>query len=157
MRFGHNALDFLVNFITYLEPPYSLDFNYIVVPLLTGFLWVHILMVEVCKKSSQCLLSLAWNKPCNVPMHHNFKLIGNMRSLFTNETLYKRKVRKLIYLTHIRPDISAVVSIISRFLSPPQEAHNMALTDQILRYVKRIINYGLCLQKVGDCTLKNYM
>jgi hypothetical protein len=53
MRFGHNTLDFLVNFITYLEPPYSLDFNYIVVPLLTGFLWVHILVVEVCKKSSQ--------------------------------------------------------------------------------------------------------
>jgi len=37
MRFGHNALDFLVNFITYVESPYSLDFNYIIVPLLTGF------------------------------------------------------------------------------------------------------------------------
>jgi len=27
----------LVNFITYLEPPYLLDYNYIVVPLPTGF------------------------------------------------------------------------------------------------------------------------
>ncbi len=27
----------LVNFITYLEPPYVLDYNYIVVPLPTGF------------------------------------------------------------------------------------------------------------------------
>jgi len=27
----------LVNFITYLESPYMLDFNYIVVPLPTGF------------------------------------------------------------------------------------------------------------------------
>jgi hypothetical protein len=53
MKFGHNTLDFLVNFITYLEPPYSLDFNYIIVPLLTGILWVHILVVEVCKRSSQ--------------------------------------------------------------------------------------------------------
>jgi len=52
MKFGHNALNFLVNFITYLEPPYSLNFNYIVVPLLGGFLWVHILVVEMCKKSS---------------------------------------------------------------------------------------------------------
>jgi hypothetical protein len=26
-----------VNFITYLEPPYLLDYNYIVVPLPTGF------------------------------------------------------------------------------------------------------------------------
>jgi len=28
---------FLVNFITYFEPPYMLDYNYIVVPLPTGF------------------------------------------------------------------------------------------------------------------------
>jgi hypothetical protein len=28
MRFGHNALDFfLVNFITYFEPPYLLDYT----------------------------------------------------------------------------------------------------------------------------------
>jgi hypothetical protein len=27
----------LVNFITYIEPPYLLDYNYIVVPLPTGF------------------------------------------------------------------------------------------------------------------------
>ncbi len=27
----------LVNFITYLEPPYLLDYNYIIVPLPTGF------------------------------------------------------------------------------------------------------------------------
>jgi hypothetical protein len=26
-----------MNFITYLEPPYLLDYNYIVVPLPTGF------------------------------------------------------------------------------------------------------------------------
>jgi hypothetical protein len=43
----------LVNFITYLESPYLLDYNYIVVPLPTRFLWVHILMVKVCKNSSQ--------------------------------------------------------------------------------------------------------
>jgi NADH:ubiquinone oxidoreductase subunit H len=62
-------------------------------------------------------------------MHHNFKLVADMRSLFTNETLYRRKVKKFIYLTHIRPGISVVVSIISRFLNPPQEAHNMAIVD----------------------------
>jgi hypothetical protein len=99
------------------------------------------------------LLNLAWNKPCNVPMHHNFKLVADMRSLFSNETLYRRKVKKLIYLTHIRFDISTVVNIISRFLSPPQEAHNMPDVDQILWYVKRMINYGLCFQRVRDCTL----
>ncbi len=53
-----------------------------------------------------------------------------MRSLFTNETLYRRKVRKLIHLTHIKLVIFVLVSITSRFLSPPQETHNMAIVDQ---------------------------
>jgi hypothetical protein len=61
LRFSHNVFvssnwtqctRSLVNFITYLEPPYLLDNNYIVVPLPTEFLWVHILMVKVCKNSS---------------------------------------------------------------------------------------------------------
>jgi hypothetical protein len=46
LRFSHPIFVFsnwiqrirsLVNFITYLEPPYLLDYNYIVVPLPTGF------------------------------------------------------------------------------------------------------------------------
>jgi hypothetical protein len=42
-----------VNFIIYLEPPYLLDYNYIVVPLPTGFFCECIsLMVKVCKNSS---------------------------------------------------------------------------------------------------------
>ncbi len=61
LQFSHNVfvssnwterISSLVNFITYLEPPYLLDYNYIVVPLPTRFLWVHILMVKVCKNSS---------------------------------------------------------------------------------------------------------
>jgi hypothetical protein len=54
----------LVNFITYLEPPSLLDDNYIVVPLPTSFLWMHILMVKVCKNSSQC----RWDKEVGFPL-----------------------------------------------------------------------------------------
>jgi hypothetical protein len=57
--------------------------------------------------------------------------VADMRSPFIDETLYRRKVGKLICLTHTWPDISAAVSITSRFLSSPQEAH-MAAVDQIL-------------------------
>jgi len=57
--------------------------------------------------------------------------VADMRRSFTDETLYRRKVGKLICLTHAKPDISAAVSITSRFLSSQQEAH-MASVDQIL-------------------------
>ncbi len=57
--------------------------------------------------------------------------VADMRSPFTDETLYRRKVGKLICLTYAKPDISAAVSITSRFLSSQQEAH-IASLDQIL-------------------------
>jgi hypothetical protein len=36
-RFWTQRIRFLVNSITYLEPPYVLDYNYIIIPLPTGF------------------------------------------------------------------------------------------------------------------------
>jgi hypothetical protein len=59
----------LVNFIICLEPPYLLDYNYIVVPLPTGFLWVHILMVKVCKNSSH--ISILPIDESNWTLHYN--------------------------------------------------------------------------------------
>jgi hypothetical protein len=96
-------------------------------------------------------------KPRNVPMHQNFKLIADMRNPFTNEILYRRKVGKLIYLTHTRPHIYAVVDITSRFLSSLQEASHMVVVDQFLQYVKGTINYGLSFQRASNYTLKGYV
>jgi len=49
---------FLVNFVIFFEPPYLLDYNYIVVPLPIGFLWVHILLWKVCNNFSHLALGL---------------------------------------------------------------------------------------------------
>eukprot|EP00253_Pinus_taeda_P030569 PITA_30569 len=50
-------------------------------------------------------------------------------------SLYKSIVGSLMYLTATRPDIMFVVSIISRFMERPKEAHWQA-AKRILRYVK---------------------
>jgi hypothetical protein len=44
-------------------------------------------------------------------------------------------VGKLIYLSHTRPDIAYVVSLVSQFMHYPSEYH-MSAVIRILRYLK---------------------
>jgi hypothetical protein len=52
--------------------------------------------------------------------------------LFDN-TLYKKLVGSLLYLTHSRPDLSYVVGLVSRFMQEPHELH-WKDENHILRY-----------------------
>ena len=49
----------------------------------------------------------------------------------TNKERYQRLVRKLIYLTHIRPDISYEVSVVSQFMHNPNNQH-MSVVNHII-------------------------
>ncbi len=53
---------FLVSFIALLWTTILVSYNYIVVPLPNGFLWVHICMLKVCKNSSHLQLC-NWRSP----------------------------------------------------------------------------------------------
>ena len=57
-------------------------------------------------------------------------------------TLYKSIVGSLMYLTATRKDIMHDVSLISRFMERPKEAHWQA-AKIILRYVKGTKRYGI--------------
>eukprot|EP00253_Pinus_taeda_P012705 PITA_12705 len=57
-------------------------------------------------------------------------------------SLYKSIVGSLMYLTATRPDIMFAVSLISRFMERPKEAHWQA-TKRILRYVKGTKKFGI--------------
>ena len=64
-------------------------------------------------------------------------------------SLYKSIVGSLMYLTTTRPDIMHAVSLISRFMERPKDAHWQA-AKRILRYVKGTKKYGIyiLLQKI---------
>ena len=49
---------------------------------------------------------------------------------------------KLIFLTTTRSDLAYVVSLVSRYMTQPQEPH-MDAVKHILCYVKQIVDYGL--------------
>eukprot|EP00253_Pinus_taeda_P036699 PITA_36699 len=57
-------------------------------------------------------------------------------------SLYKSIIGSLMYLTAIRPDIMYAVSLISRFMERPKEAHWQA-AKRILRYVKGTKMFGI--------------
>jgi len=58
-------------------------------------------------------------------------------------------VGKLIYLSHTRPDIAFVVSLVSQFMHSPKEEHQEAVY-RILRYLKSSPGKGLFFRKGQD-------
>ena len=55
-------------------------------------------------------------KPIDTPIDLNVKLGRINDGKMVNTTQYQRLVGKLIYLSHIRPDIAFLVSLISQFM-----------------------------------------
>ena len=74
-------------------------------------------------------------KPVDTPMDPNVKLVPSQGELIRDPERYRRLVGKLNYLTITWPDISFLVSIVSRFLQSPCDSHWDSAV-RILRYVK---------------------
>lgn len=81
-------------------------------------------------------------KPAVTPIVPGTKLSKYDPSPTVNSTLYKQLVGSLMYLTSTRPDIMLSVSIISRFMETPTEAHWKA-GKRILRYVAGTLQHGI--------------
>lgn len=64
-------------------------------------------------------------------------------------------VKKLIFLIIIRLDIFYVVSIVSIFISRPEET-NLDAIKYILLYIKYTMDYGILYQKMWPCTIKKF-
>ncbi|RVW83633.1 Retrovirus-related Pol polyprotein from transposon RE1 [Vitis vinifera] len=78
-------------------------------------------------------------KPSNTHMDP-FNKIGSKEDMaVVDKGRYQRLVGRLIYLSHTRPDISFVVSVVSQFMNNPTEEHQEAIY-RILRYLKMTPN-----------------
>ncbi|KAJ0970451.1 hypothetical protein J5N97_023328 [Dioscorea zingiberensis] len=85
-------------------------------------------------------------KPSDTPMDPNQKLKEEENGEQVDKGRYQRLVGRLIYLSHTRPDIAFVVSVVSQYMHSPQEAHLYAVY-RILRYLKGTPGLGLCFKK----------
>ena len=89
------------------------------------------------------------------PMDPNTKLEAQTEGATIDRGMYQHLVGKSIYLTHSRPDISFVVSIVSQFLNNPVEEH-LNVVYRILMYFKGSPGKGLMFRKTLDRNLEVY-
>ena len=69
--------------------------------------------------------SLLGGKGASAPMECNVKLCDQGQLM--DKGRYQRLVGRLIYLSHTRPDIAFVVSLVSQFMHCPTEDHMQAV------------------------------
>ena len=78
-------------------------------------------------------------KPADSPIEANHKLKGGIGEAVDGGQ-YQRLVRRLIYLSHTRPDIAYAVGLMSQFMHDPRTTH--------LDMVFCILRYNLLLKKI---------
>ena len=66
-------------------------------------------------------------KPTNMPIKPNHKLGDSNEDDIVDLGNYQSLVGPLIYLSHKRPDIAYVVSLVSQFMHNPKETHLQAV------------------------------
>jgi hypothetical protein len=94
-------------------------------------------------------------KISSTPMEKGLKLSAKTDSKAVNESVYRQLVGSLIYLTTTRPDLSYVVSFISRFMTTSKVEHWTA-TKRVLRYVKGTLDFGILYNRSKDPRLCGY-
>eukprot|EP00253_Pinus_taeda_P021086 PITA_21086 len=89
------------------------------------------------------------NKATATPTVMGLKLTKKDNNKDFDPKLYKSIVGSLMYLTATRPDIMHAVSLISRFMERPKEAHWQA-AKRILKYVNGTKGFGI-LYSSSEC------
>ena len=94
-------------------------------------------------------------KPAETPIVVNQSLQMIEGAEVANREQYQKLVRKLIYLSHTRPDIAYDIGIVSRFMHQPQIQH-MGAVYRILRYLKGTLGKGIVFQRNEHLDLQAY-
>ena len=89
----------------------------------------------------------------HIKMNHKLGILPDQTP--TNKGCYQRLVRRLIYLSHTRPDITYDVSVVSQFMHSPSEEH-MKAVYRILRYLKCAPGKGLLFSKNDVSNIEGY-
>ncbi|GAB2278467.1 hypothetical protein Dimus_039291 [Dionaea muscipula] len=93
--------------------------------------------------------------PVETPIVQNHCLAIYHDQVPTNKERCQRLVGKLIYLSHIRPDIAYAINVVSQFMHPPSEEH-MVVVMRILSYLKGAPGKGIIFWKQGQLGVKGY-
>ncbi|GJS06710.1 putative ribonuclease H-like domain-containing protein [Tanacetum coccineum] len=90
------------------------------------------------------------------PMATKPKLDADLSGKLIDQTVYRSKIRSLMYLTSSRPDIVQVVCYCARYQARPTEKH-LKEVKRIFRYLKGTINMGLWYLKDSGFELTDFL
>ncbi|XP_042019042.1 secreted RxLR effector protein 161-like [Salvia splendens] len=85
-------------------------------------------------------------KSVETPILVNHGLQISEDTELANQGKYQRLVRKLIYLSHTRPDIAYAVGIVSQFMHRPHKDHYEAAL-RIVKYLNRAVRHRIMFKK----------
>jgi hypothetical protein len=93
-------------------------------------------------------------RPASTPIDSNHKLCAESGDP-VNKDRYQRLVGRLIYLCHMRHDITYVVSVVSRYMHDPRSEH-LDVVYHILRYLKSGPEKGIIFKSHGHLKVEGY-
>nr|GFA24329.1 putative reverse transcriptase, RNA-dependent DNA polymerase [Tanacetum cinerariifolium] len=85
-------------------------------------------------------------KPGDTPMMVNQKLFMEKKAKLADQNRYQRLVRKLIYLSHTRPDIAHAVGVVT----------HMYAALRIVKYLKGTAGHGVLFRSNGHLNIQMY-
>lgn len=94
-------------------------------------------------------------KTMTSPMNVNEKLCLDDGSGDTDAGKYRRLVGILLYLTHTRPDLMYVVSVVSRYMHRPS-MHHLGAVKRIMHHIASTLDFRLLYQSSDQLRLKGY-
>ncbi|XP_062143892.1 uncharacterized mitochondrial protein AtMg00810-like [Alnus glutinosa] len=98
---------------------------------------------------------LLGSKPAKFPMEPHVKLSRDNGNLIDDPTMYRRLIRRLIYLTLTRPDLAYSVQILNQFMEKLRQPH-LDVGYRVLRYIKNAPIQGIFFSYSSNCQLKAF-
>ena len=95
-------------------------------------------------------------KATETPIEPNLKLQPTSPVEVIDKEKYQCIVRRLIYLSHTRPNIAFVVSMVIQFMHSPNQGH-LDVVYRILRYLKGTLRKGLLYENRGHLQLNVFI
>ncbi|KAL6555899.1 hypothetical protein OROGR_005187 [Orobanche gracilis] len=98
---------------------------------------------------------MSTSKSSSTPMSTSLQISADEAGKPVDQSLYRKLIGSLLYLTASRPDIQFAVGVCARYQVTPKESHFIT-AKRILKYVKGTVDVGLWYPKEGDFDLVGY-
>ncbi|KAL6558295.1 hypothetical protein OROMI_018645 [Orobanche minor] len=95
------------------------------------------------------------SKSSSTPMSISMEINADEAGKPVDQSLYRKLIGSLLYLTASRPDIQFAVGVCARYQVSPKESH-YKMAKRILKYVKGTVDAGLWYPKEGGFNLVGY-